>query len=58
MSIPISTMSTAEKLAAMEELWASLQQDPQSTALPEWHAGVLTQRQSLIDARTTSFSTL
>lgn len=58
MNIPISSMSTAEKLAAMEELWASLQRDPQPAEPPAWHAAVLTERQARIDAGQTTFSTL
>jgi Putative addiction module component len=29
MNIPIESMTTAEKIEAMEQLWASLQQNPE-----------------------------
>lgn len=58
MNLPISSMSTAEKLAAMEELWDSLQQNPDSVPPPAWHAKVLAERQARIDHAETSFSTL
>jgi len=57
-NIPISTMSTAEKIAAMEELWTALQQDADSVSPPEWHAKVLAERQARIDKGETSFLTL
>jgi hypothetical protein len=58
MNIPVSSMSTAEKLAAMEELWTSLQHDRDSIPPPEWHAAILAQRQKRIDSGETSFATL
>lgn len=56
--LPVSSMTTAEKLAAMEQLWASLQMDAESAAPPEWHGRVLAERQKRIDSGETSFSTL
>ena len=58
MNLPISTMSAAEKIAAMEELWTSLQHDSDAAPPPEWHAQVLAERQARIDKGETSFSTL
>lgn len=58
MDLPISSMSTAEKLAAMELLWTSLQQDVDSAPPPEWHAKILADRQAQIDNGETSFSSL
>lgn len=58
MNLPISTMTIAEKLAAMEQLWASLQPDADSMAPPEWHGKILAERQKRIDNGATSFSTL
>ena len=50
-------MSTAEKLEAMEQLWASLQTQEQF-APPEWHREVLEKRQGRIDRGETMFSAL
>ncbi len=58
MNLPISSMTTAEKLAAMEELWTSLQHDVDAVQPPEWHARVLTERQKRIDNGETTFSTV
>ncbi len=58
MNLPISSMTTTDKLAAMEELWTSLQQDADAAPPPEWHARVLAERQKKIDNGETSFSTI
>lgn len=58
MNLPISSMSTAEKLDAMEQLWASLQTQPDSISPPEWHAQVLAERRKRIENNETSFSSL
>lgn len=58
MDLPLSTMSTAEKLAAMEQLWNSLQSEVDSAPAPEWHAKILAERQARIDTGETSFSTI
>jgi hypothetical protein len=50
-------MSTAEKLEAMEQLWASLQ-TKDHFAHPQWHREVLEKRQGRIERRETTFSTL
>lgn len=57
MDIPVSSMTTAEKLAAMEQLWMSLQVQPDH-APPEWHKEVLAARQRKIDSGEATFSTL
>jgi hypothetical protein len=58
MNLPVSTMTTAEKLAAMEQLWASLQIDADSVTPPEWHGIILVERQKRIESGETKFSTL
>ena len=58
MNLPIASMTTAEKIAAMEELWASLQSDAEAAPGPEWHAKVLAERQKRIDNGETTFSSL
>ena len=58
MNLRISSMTTAEKIAAMEELWASLQSDADAAPAPEWHAKVLAERQKRIDNGETTFSSL
>lgn len=57
MEIPIASMTTAEKLSAMEQLWMSLQVQPDHTP-PEWHKNVLAERQRKIDSGEVTFSTL
>lgn len=58
MNLPIKSMTTAEKIAAMEELWTALQSDFESVSSPEWHGEVLSERHSRIESGETSFSTL
>ena len=58
MNLPISTMTTGEKIAAMEQLWASLQTEADAAPPPEWHGQVLAERQKRIDKGEVSFSTL
>ncbi|MCA8992958.1 MAG: addiction module protein [Planctomycetaceae bacterium] len=58
MHLPISSMSTAEKLDAMEQLWLSLQAEGGDVVPPDWHQEVLAERQKRIDKGETSFSSL
>jgi hypothetical protein len=44
-SIPLDKMSLAEKLEAMEALWADLSQTPADVPVPQWHRDVLKARQ-------------
>ena len=57
MDFPLTSMTTAEKLVAMEQLWASLELQP-DLEMPQWHSDVLTERQSRIDSGEATFSTL
>jgi hypothetical protein len=43
-SIPLDKMSLAEKLEAMEAIWADLSQTPSQVPIPEWHREVLKAR--------------
>ena len=56
--MPISSMTIAERIAAMEELWASLQRDADEIAPPDWHGRVLAERQKRNANGQTSFSSL
>ncbi|HND51276.1 MAG TPA: addiction module protein [Pirellulaceae bacterium] len=58
MNLPISSMTIAERIAAMEELWASLQRDADEIAPPDWHGRVLAERQKRIANGQISFSSL
>jgi hypothetical protein len=51
-------MTTAEKLEAMEQLWASLQSQSDEFSPPEWHRQVLAERQTRLDRGETTFSSL
>ncbi len=43
-SIPLDKMSVAEKIEAMEALWADLSRTPSQVPVPEWHREVLKAR--------------
>lgn len=40
----IQNMSLAERLQAMEMLWASLASSPEQVASPDWHGTVIAER--------------
>ena len=44
----VSRLSKAERLQAMELLWASLSKEQQEIESPEWHAEVLAARQAKV----------
>lgn len=46
----IDGMSAAERLSAMEQLWASFAKDGIDYPSPDWHAEVLEKRAKLIDS--------
>ncbi len=52
--LPIKEMSQAEKLRAMEELWADLASD--ELASPRWHNDVLRETEKLVAAGKAKFS--
>jgi len=43
-TLPISEMSTVEKLRTMEELWAELTRNADAYDSPAWHGEVLRER--------------
>ena len=45
LELPLAEMSVAEKLEAMEKLWADLSRHAAEQAAPEWHAEVLQERE-------------
>ncbi len=46
--LPLDQMTTAEKLRAMEALWADLSRNADSLESPAWHADVLRERDQRI----------
>ena len=42
--LPLDTMSVAEKLQAMEAIWASLCRNPADVGSPAWHGAILAER--------------
>jgi len=47
-TLDLDQMTTEEKLAAMEALWADLSRKD-AVPVPQWHKGILDERQRLID---------
>ena len=43
-TLPLTSMTTEEKLQAMEQLWTDLCRDEQQVASPGWHGDVLAAR--------------
>lgn len=56
LAIPLNEMTTAEKLQAIEEIWADLQRTPDEITSPAWHADVLAAREARIRQGTSRFS--
>lgn len=52
-----ASMTTAQKLEAMEQLWTSLQ-TADDFAPPEWHRAILLERQKRMDRGEATFSTV
>jgi Putative addiction module component len=53
--LPLSQMSVAEKLRAMEMLWADLSRDEAQFESPAWHGEVLSDREEKIKSGQESF---
>lgn len=47
--LPLDQMTVAEKLQAIEVLWADLSRNPEDIPSPPWHGEVLADRQRQID---------
>jgi putative addiction module component (TIGR02574 family) len=54
----VSRLSKAERLQAMEWLWASFSKEPQEIESPEWHGEVLAARQAKVDSGEAQFLTI
>jgi hypothetical protein len=50
LELPLEQMSVAEKLQAMEALWADLSRRAPDEAVPAWHADVLAERERRLAA--------
>ena len=48
LTLPLDKMTVAEKLRAMEMLWADLSRDDTQIESPAWHADVLHDREARI----------
>ena len=48
MSIPLQSMSIAEKILTMELIWDDLSAKANSIAIPKWHENILNERQQAI----------
>ena len=46
--LPLEKMTLAEKLQAMELLWADISRKPGELPSPAWHRDVLDERRSLV----------
>jgi hypothetical protein len=54
-TLDLQTMSTAQKLQLMEEIWEDLSAKQPDVASPAWHADILAERDRLIDSGEESF---
>jgi hypothetical protein len=55
-ALPLSEMTTADKLAVMELLWEDLSRTAENASSPAWHAEVLAERERRIENGETHFS--
>jgi hypothetical protein len=53
--LPLDRMSTAEKLRAIEEIWADLSRDEARLESPAWHQQVLRERDAQVEAGAESY---
>jgi hypothetical protein len=53
--LPLSQMSVAEKLRAMEAIWADLSRDETQLESPAWHGDVLHDRDERVKSGKESF---
>ena len=51
----VTRLSKAERLQAMEWLWASLSREPEEIESPEWHGEVLAARKAKADSGAAQF---
>lgn len=55
-TLPLNKMSRAEKLMAMEALWADLSRDESKVESPAWHAEELKETEKLVKSGQAKFS--
>ena len=48
--LPLESMTTPQKLEAMEALWASLCKSPSEVESPAWHAAILADRKRRLES--------
>jgi len=48
LALPLEQMTTAEKLRAMESLWADLSRQADNVPCPAWHQEVLREREESV----------
>ncbi len=48
-TLPLESMTTAEKLDVMEAIWTDLSRDEQRVESPVWHAEVLREREAAVN---------
>ncbi len=54
-TLPLDKMTTAEKLRAMEALWADLTRREEELESPAWHEHVLKERESRVQSGQEAF---
>jgi putative addiction module component (TIGR02574 family) len=54
-TIPIESLTLAEKLLLMERLWEDLSKQPSNVTPPEWHGSVLAARLTAVKEGRTEF---
>ena len=47
-NLPLDSMTLADKLEAMEVLWAEISRKPADLPSPDWHKEVLNERRRLV----------
>ena len=55
-NLPLDQMTVAEKLEAMEAIWASLCRNPADVTSPAWHEDVLAERRRRLASGETTLS--
>ena len=55
-TLPLSRMTTSDKLAALEELWDDLSRVSENIPAPSWHDDVLQAREKRIQDGASSFT--
>lgn len=56
MTLPLTEMSIAEKIAMMEELWSDLSSQTAEYSAPDWHGRLLAERKHLAEASNIGFT--